>query len=50
MLFHFGGDRFGALEAEVIDHNAARIVLSESQRDCAADTLTRASHKRDASF
>ena len=44
-LLHFGGNRLGALEAEIVDDHAAGVVLREAKRDRAPDALSSAGHQ-----
>src|SRR5208282_5097273 len=49
-LFHFGGNGFSALEAEIVDDYAAGIVLCEAKRDRASHALSGAGHQSYASL
>src|SRR6202021_2112048 len=49
-LFDFCGDGLSALEAEIVDDHAARIILGEAERNRAPHALSSAGHEADASF
>jgi len=49
-LFHLGGDTLSALQAEVVDDDAARVCLREAKRDRASDALSSTGYQADAAL